>query len=215
MGYHSKEFICCGIIPALAIGRSLGTGHGYTKYHVRLITQAIVQLQANPASISYNPPLRVSLQTAIRDNIFLTIMEPVSAVASIIGIIQLASKVTTLGYGYIGSVKRASEDVEKLMAEILSLSNVLVALKEFMDHQISSGSESKALQTLDGALRGCTLELERLELNLKSLTGMRKRLRRMVGSLQWPFKESETLQIMTHIERHKNIFILALSTDHM
>lgn len=60
-------------------------------------------------------------------------IEALEIAASIIGVIQLAGKATSLSYGYIGGVKRASVDIQQLVDELIALSKALIALKEYMD----------------------------------------------------------------------------------
>lgn len=135
-------------------------------------------------------------------------MEMLGITASIVGLIQLSGKVASLGYGYIGAVKRASADVQDLVDELISLSKVLIALRQFAD----DNPQSEALATLSGPLRGCTLELEKLERKLKPVDST---WRRMLGSLKWPLKEAEMGQVIGRLERLKSLFVIALSTDHM
>lgn len=138
-------------------------------------------------------------------------MEALGLATSIIAVIQLAGKITSLGYGYISSAKRAPNDIRELLEEISSLAKTLVALKNL---ELSPGKQLEALHSLDEPLWGCLLELERLESKLKKSVGGLG-WRRFMSSIKWPFKEAENLQIMARIERYKSLFIIALGTDHM
>lgn len=66
-----------------------------------------------------------------------------SFVASILGITQLAAKLTCLGYGYISGVKWAPDDLMDLMNELLALSRVLSILQVYADS--SSNAANSAL----------------------------------------------------------------------
>lgn len=134
-------------------------------------------------------------------------MEAVGLTASIIAIIQLTGKTISLGYSYVSGVKRASKDVRELMDELLSLKNVLETLQDY----VNSSPHSIALQTLnthDGPLQGIAHELEELYNKLDGKTGF-------MDKLKWPLKEKETAQCIVRVERHKTLFIFALTADQM
>lgn len=138
--------------------------------------------------------------------------EVLGIAASIIAVLQLAGAVTIMGYNYLGGVKRASNDTQDVINELHSLSQVLVALKEFADNNPQSTALQK-LNTKDGPLAGCAQELKALKSTLekKGTSGLKK----MVDSLTWPLKEKETAQLLARIERHKSLFTFALTADHM
>ena len=52
-------------------------------------------------------------------------MDPVSAAASIIAIIQISGSVISLCYQYISSVKDAHGDITKVLSEVASLKVIL------------------------------------------------------------------------------------------
>lgn len=136
--------------------------------------------------------------------------EGLGVVASIIAIIQLTAKVTSLGYDYIGGAKRAPDELRGLVDELTSLGKVLAILEKHAD----KNRQWTALETLndhDGPIRRCGLDLRRLQLKLDPGDG----LRGMMNNLKWPFKEKETLQEISRIERHKTLFMFALNTDQM
>lgn len=128
--------------------------------------------------------------------------------ASIIAVIQLTGKVTSLGYRYISGVTRATKDLLGLVKELGSLVEVLDCLQEYAN----TNPQSAVLQKLNsqtGPLRGCAVELQRLQLKLEPKDGMKG----VFQNLKWPLQESETSQHIMGIERHKNLFALALTLD--
>lgn len=127
--------------------------------------------------------------------------------ASIIAVIHLTGKLTSLSYGYIGGVKRAGDDMKELLEELSSLMKALITLKDFTD----ANPLSPTLQGLDGPIRACTRELETLEAKLTT----RKGVMGMIDRLQWPFKNSEFSDLKSRIERHKSLFTFALAIDQM
>lgn len=137
-------------------------------------------------------------------------MEAIGLTASIIAVVQLAGKVTALGYGYIGGVKRASKDLQELARELSSLSLVLISLQKHME----TNPQSATLQTLsakDGPLDECISELTKLQSKLEPKDGFQG----VISNLKWPLKEAETLQHISRIERQKSLFTFALTADHL
>jgi hypothetical protein len=138
-------------------------------------------------------------------------MEFVGLAASIAGLIQITGQVAGFASGYIGKVKRASEDIGNLRNELSSLEEVLHRLERVGDRCAPNSSE---LQKLDISLRECSVKLQELRLRLE--LGMKGSwLRKTFKSLKWPLDEAETTQFMTYIERRKSLFMIALSIDNL
>lgn len=136
--------------------------------------------------------------------------ETLGIVASIIAVVQLTGKLTSISYGYIGGVKRAGKDLGELLRELGALSGVFIALQ----HYIDANPQSAPLQRLNdpnGPLRECTKELEELILKLEPRDGWKG----VADNLRWPLKEKDTSQYISRLERHKSLFILALQMDHV
>lgn len=142
-------------------------------------------------------------------------MAEIGLAASIIAVIQLTGTVTSFSYGYISGVKRAPKDLGELLNELGSLSKVLVELQNLVDKPQGPGQpQLTTLQTLnskDGPLEGIAAELKVLLAKLKPRKGFRK----AIQNLKWPLKETETMQHIARIERHKNLFVFALTADQM
>lgn len=136
--------------------------------------------------------------------------EIIGLVSSLVGIIQIAGQVAILTHGYIGGVKRASQDISSLIDELGSLSKVLGALKDYIETKPKSLALLK-LNGPDGPIRGCVCELEMLRAKLAPRDGFKG----LLDSLKWPLKEAETQAYVAQFERHKTLFTLALSVDHM
>lgn len=131
--------------------------------------------------------------------------------ASLIAIIQLTGTVTCLGWGYISGVKRAPKDLRDLVDELNSLSKVLSIVQ---DLAADPNKKSTALQKLDdtnGPLKLCARDLEDLRLKLEPRGGFKG----FMDNIAWPLKETDTLQYIARLERHKTLLIFALNADHM
>ena len=130
-------------------------------------------------------------------------MDPLSITSSIIAVLQLASSVVS----YLGAVKDASDDRQKLIAEIGSITGFLFFLKE------EPNNSSDALNSLcvaNGPLDMFKSTLSELSSKLRPTNGG---LRKAGKSLLWPFQKSEVNNLLLRIERLKGMFILALQND--
>lgn len=134
-------------------------------------------------------------------------MDELSAAASIIAVIQLAGQVTSVTYGYISGVKGASKVIGQLLAELGSLSSVLLLLQDYADR----ARESVALRQLNGTngvggpLRECAGDLNELYLKLNHT--------KLIDKLKWPLREKDVMKQVERLERYKTLFNFALTAD--
>ena len=131
------------------------------------------------------------------------IMDPLSITSGVIAVLQLASSVVS----YLSAVKDASDDRQRLIAEIGSITGLLFLLKE------QSSDSSDALNSLcvtNGPLDMFKGALSELATKLRPADGG---LKRAGKSLLWPFQKSEVNNLLHRIERLKGMFILALQKD--
>ena len=130
-------------------------------------------------------------------------MDPLSITSSIVAVLQLASSVVS----YIGAVKDASDDRQRLIAEIGSITGFLFFLKEEPNN---SSDASNSLCVANGPLDMYKSTLSELSSKLRPASGG---LRKAGKSLLWPFQKSEVNNLLLRIERLKGMFILALQND--
>lgn len=130
-------------------------------------------------------------------------MDPLSATASIIAILQLSSKVV----GYLTNVKDASK--ECAICAVETTKNLRFRLEE--------GTAAKPWYT---AVRALAVENgpfdqfnDALELLQRKMT-KRSRLKKAGEALVWKFKKEEIATIMGQIERLKTLIEIALHMDH-
>lgn len=137
-------------------------------------------------------------------------MEPLSAAASIIAIIQLAGTVTQ----YLGTVKGAPKERQKILNELSSITGMLFLLQDQADeaeHDDSWNATLRSMSTPNGPLEQFKTALETLATKLAPVSGLRK----LGKPLIWPFQEKEIKEILNTIERLKGLFNLARQNDHM
>lgn len=138
--------------------------------------------------------------------------ETLGIIASIIAVIDLTGKTTSLTREYVNGVKRAPDNLRKLLDELTSLAEVFSALQVCANASPTGGlTELGIFKDKDGPLQECILELEKLLLRLES----KERWRRVVTRLKWPLRERETVEFVLRIERHKSLFGLAIDADQL
>jgi hypothetical protein len=139
-------------------------------------------------------------------------MDPLSATASIIAIIQLSSVII----GYLSDVKDASKDRERCAIEVSNVSNLLVSLRFRLDGASSNDgwyTEVQALAVADGPIDQYRSALEQLQSKLTSTAT--SALKKIGSALTWTFSKEEVINILARIERLKSLTQIALEMDHL
>ncbi|KAI9779165.1 MAG: hypothetical protein M1839_007700 [Geoglossum umbratile] len=137
--------------------------------------------------------------------------DPISLAASIITIVHVADAVLTSCYRFVGKVKSAAADIDRIIHEAGSLKVILLDLCDLADEGGSSLPNLKALAEPNGPLAVCSKALKELEAALaaaiKPLGGPRK--------LLWPFQSKKVDEILESIRKQKPSLALALATDNI
>ena len=135
--------------------------------------------------------------------------DPLSITSGIIAILQLASSVVQ----YLSAVRDASDEKQKLIAEIGSVTGFLYLLNESADAPYRVNAQHttyKSLYAANGPLDQFKAALDELAAKLRPAHGG---LRRTGKALFWPFQKSEINGILYRIERQKTMIGLALQND--
>ena len=141
-------------------------------------------------------------------------MDPLSGVASVIAVIQIAGTVIDLCYQYRKGIKDAPKTIIRLMSEVRGIRTVLEGLDDILAGEQSSGTTR--LVTLTEVLKGqgllsqCYEELENLKKSLEPKHGLRA-----VGQvLKWPLTEKDVEKTLQRLHRLSSMLGIALSGDH-
>lgn len=147
-------------------------------------------------------------------------MDPLSAAASVIAVVQIADRIIDMCKTYITGVKDAPADLRAILIEVGSVKCVLEVI-ELLD--TSCGGESlvhgvEILEKLRGPLEGCKEALDSLETlfptqSAGTVKGKKKRLALSLTTLAWPFKRDKALKLLEEIGRHKSTIALGLTTE--
>ncbi|KAH6700698.1 hypothetical protein BKA61DRAFT_529805, partial [Leptodontidium sp. MPI-SDFR-AT-0119] len=132
-------------------------------------------------------------------------MDPLSAVASVIAVIQLTQVVSRVLKGYFSTAREARKDIDSLFSSITSLELILVEVSQIANNQHSEDLAA-SLEHPGGPLQLLKAELEILRVILKAPRAPQSKgsLGTLVQSLQWPFKKGEVEKFLSAIERHKS-----------
>lgn len=140
-------------------------------------------------------------------------MDGVSGAASVVAIIDISAKITSLCFQYFIAVKDAQKDIERLSKKAGDITCILVQIE-----QLLKGQDKARLPSTDGlseSLGRCLKALKDLESKL-DLEKNRKPMRQFGWrSLQWPFTSKQVDKVVSGLEGYERTFILALQTDQM
>lgn len=128
-------------------------------------------------------------------------MDPLSAIASVIAIYQLASKVGEMCFLYAQGVRGAEKESGIVIDEIMTFQKSLLTLKRMLsdeEHAQGGGGRLKNLKELmdgDSAyLQQCKRDLENMLTKLET-SKMKDGIRAILHKLSWPLKEEEVSKI--------------------
>jgi hypothetical protein len=141
-------------------------------------------------------------------------MDGLSAIASVIAVVQISSKIFDLCWTYYLGAKDARENIRRLRDEMTSLQDVLTNVAELAEAQGSAKlSILSLLNQSDGPLQRCERELVGLVAKLEPNRGENGMKRLGLRALKWPFNSKEIDETIARIERLKSTFNLALASD--
>ena len=136
-------------------------------------------------------------------------MDVVSAIASIVALVQLADRIVDLSSTYIGHAKGAEREISQIITAITGLKGFLEFLQKFLE----SGADADRLSALlsqckpTGPLDLCTKLTKEIESKLKAKkAGIGK-------ALVWPFQRKDIVESLEFIEKYKSSLSLAMQGD--
>jgi hypothetical protein len=131
-------------------------------------------------------------------------MDPLSGVASVVTVIQIAQIVGSALMDYYGDVRDARDDIQKLYNSVRSLEAILSCIQDILNRKHGEPLLSSAPFTNpSGPLRQSELELHKLRLELNVSPKSQWGFGKTVQSLTWPFKKKDVEKTVVTIDRHK------------
>ena len=146
-------------------------------------------------------------------------MDPVSAVASVIAIYQLAAAISGLCFRYGHGVRQADKDADLIISEIDTFQVYLRTLKEILVKEDAATDGLERLQSLhhiiDGksaALKRCGRDLQVLKTKLEKVQS-EGRFQGAIHRLSWPLKQEEVKKTLDTLKRFTEAVDRALNVD--
>ena len=139
-------------------------------------------------------------------------MDPVSAAASITGIVGFAGTAGSLIHTYISSVKHASVDAQALEAEVTVLKFTLGKFGSFLHNQRWPNRELDESTVLFQTLNGCTDQILSLLHKLRKLH-KKHGISRIFQTLKWPLEKEDTMKEIETLHRYTQTFHFLLSIE--
>lgn len=147
-------------------------------------------------------------------------MDPLSTVASILAVIQVADRVISLCKFYLELARDAPSDLRVILIETSALKTILDNIQFLASH----GHGPVNLDTLtgkDGPIEGCRKALDQLSglfsseyaHGISSTRSRRRIVKDTWATLAWPFKESTARKLLAEVVQHKSTLNLALTVD--
>jgi hypothetical protein len=159
-------------------------------------------------------------------------MDPVSLMASLVGVLTTANSVITFCIRLHGNAARHQEEVKKLTTDIQGLRNVLELLASIASAVTSNISSEKGsdqsssnfgqaaklnaftlLCGKGGALAMCQKDLTSLLKILEKQSSRGNATDGLLRTLGWSRAQEDIKELLDRLERQKTIFNLALSVD--
>jgi hypothetical protein len=137
-------------------------------------------------------------------------MDPLSAIASVIAILQLSAKVLS----YLNDVKDTSKGRAQCAMEVSNLYKLLTNLRS----RLEEGHGNQPWFSMVQALTDNNGPLDQFKQALETLqAGMTDggRLKKAREALLWKFKKEEVDAILARMERLKTLVGIALQMDHL
>jgi len=147
-------------------------------------------------------------------------MEALSAVSSIIAVLQISERILTICKEYVAAVKDAPSDLRKIATEVGSVKSTFDVV-QIMTLRHEDNDTIGLLQKLsvpDGPIEGCRRALVELEKLFPQSTDTpnttkRQKLTPNLTTLAWPFKRHHAVRLIDEISGYKLTISLALSAE--
>ena len=136
-------------------------------------------------------------------------MDPISAAASIVGLLGAAAKISEVLLKFFGKVVNAPNLARNVLMEISDVSACLIQLQRYLQGTLSTSSSQEQLLTVEqlvGVLSNCVLIFSELEKTVDSLKP------RPWMVTQWLFKEQAISALLIRMQQSKLSLSLMLTT---
>jgi hypothetical protein len=141
-------------------------------------------------------------------------MDPVSALANIIAIIQAADRVIGLCKKFLQAVRDAPGDIRLILIEVSTIKAILENV-QYLASETHGTNALAALAGSHGLIEGCRkaiLELQGLLPPEAVLNGGSK-VKALIGAIAWTWKDSKAKVLLAELSEYKSTINVAVTTN--
>jgi hypothetical protein len=145
-------------------------------------------------------------------------MDGLSAVASVIAVLQISESVISACRKYLKTAKGARKDIVNVITMVTALKGTLEAIHDLLagDDDDTEDPSLQLLNSLEPSFTACYEAMETIARRLGIDIATTSTEDITVSFLQkatWPWKEKEVAKVLQSLEKFKTIFILALNGE--
>jgi hypothetical protein len=138
-------------------------------------------------------------------------MAGIGEAASVIAVIDLSAKVTSLCFQYSREVAGAKKEITSLQEELGALQDVLKQTNNLLDQP--NGAKLSTLPGIKHALGAIKDQLQEVD-KILDIEKSRNPLKRYgLRAMKWPFESKAVEKIVGRLEHYKSAITLALQVD--
>lgn len=138
-------------------------------------------------------------------------MDGLSGAASVIAVVDISAKVTSLCFQYSVAVKDAKRDIGRLQQKVTDIKKLLEGLQQLLDKQ--DQSQLSTTRKMADSLEQCHQQLQGLKAQLEPSQSRRAMQRVGIRALKWPFTSKQVEKMVVSLEQYEHTFSLALQVD--
>jgi len=151
-------------------------------------------------------------------------MEAVAAAATIVQLVEVTGKALVSGYTFLSRVHQAPAEIRALLREVANLNALLdqvqslatdtaVVLPRYNDEKDNLRNTLQTLEDL-GVFADCSKLMQAVMSTLKACEQVEgHRMKNLGNKVLWPFKEKETRELMTQLDRLREALSAAVVVD--
>lgn len=148
-------------------------------------------------------------------------MEPIGAIASVLGIATAAVKISQALHDILIKIRDAPDEIRRLSEDLQSISSILssleTTLKERNDQQVLKGNKAIvcALKDLKAPLQRCTKDIKDLKSKIAPCLGLLERGKGYRLKTKWWFHSNAIKSLIASFESAKQTLNIGMSNVSM
>lgn len=141
-------------------------------------------------------------------------MDGLAGAASVLAVIDISVKITSLCFQYSFAVKNANKDIERLRRKVSDIKGLLEEKRRLdgLDKTLLSATY-KLSDTISNSLNDVFLQLQELNVQLEPGKTHKTMSRFGIQALRWPFTSKQVEELVASLEGFVQTYTLALQKD--